>query len=199
MSDPTPEMLQPTPGAAKGRRPTRVRVLKWILVSLAIIVGTPIGLWLALWIVFTVVPPSYGPSESTERVRFTFLDRNFAIPRNYHPILYGQSGAQPYGFAFDALLPDFAPYSKARRDEWFAVGTGKPGVGISASSAAIGMRPDELVRDQLEDAIDKNGQSGPAGLRRYDMRDIPSARYEVVYVPEQPSDVIMIGCTIHNE
>ena len=37
---------------------------------------------------------------------------------------------------------------------------------------------------------------GPAGLRRYDMRD-NSSFYEIVYVPEQPGDVIIIGCTIH--
>ena len=59
--------------------------MKWALVSLAFIVGTPIGLLLALWLVITISPPSYGPTESTEPVRFAFVDRSFAIPENYQP------------------------------------------------------------------------------------------------------------------
>jgi hypothetical protein len=130
-------------------------------------------------------------------VRFTFLDRSFAIPKNYQPILDSYSGGQPSGFWIDALLPDFAPYSKARRDEWFAVGTGSPSVGISVSSSATAKRPDELVRSELKDAIDKHGRPGPAGLRRYDMRDDSPTFYEIIYVPEQLGDVIFLGCTIY--
>ena len=195
MSNASPDTLQPTPRESMPRRAIIVWILKWTLVSLAIIVATPIMLLVALWVVMTFSPPSYGPTESTRLVRFTFLDRNFAIPENYHPSVYG--GAEPYGFSLDALLPDFAPYSKARRDEWFAVGSGKPSVGISVRSSATAVRPDELVRNHLEDAIDMHGQPGPAALRRYDMRDDSSSPHEVVYVPEQRGDVILIGCTIH--
>ena len=195
MGTPTPDTVPPKPDAPTRRRPIWVRVLKWTLVSLAFIVGTPIGLLLALWVVITISPPSYGPSDSTRPVRFTFLDRGFAIPDNYQPSLDSYSGGQPSGFWITVLLPDFAPYSKARRDEWFAVGSGSPSVTMSISSSRRAKRPDELVRRQLDHAIDKNGQPAPAGLRRYDMRD-HSTFYDIVYVPEQHGHVTMIGCTV---
>jgi len=166
-------------------------VLKSVLVSLAIFVGTPIVLSIAIWVAMSASLPDSGPVDSTEPRRFTFLDRNFAIPVNYQPVLDVYIEGRPIGFWFTVLLPDFAPYSKARRDEWLAVGSGSPSAQISVRSLA--MEPGELVQIQLLNAVDPNGQPAPHGLRRYDMQGY-STIHDIIYVPEQPTDVIFIGC-----
>lgn len=198
MSDNPCDTLQSTPGAAKPRRSILARVLKWTLVSLGIIVATLTLLLALLEFVAKFVSFGYGPTESTELVRFNFIDRTYAVQRNYQPSFFFKDDAHNLGsFSVSALLPDFAPYSRARRDEWFALGKGAPHVSILLRSSWKSMRPDELVRLRLKYAVGPNGQPGPAGLRRYDMREGSPTFFDIVYVPERRGDVILIGCTIH--
>jgi hypothetical protein len=195
MRIPTQDSLLPTPSAPKRRRSILVRVLKWTLASVAIIAATPFVL---AGLVLLLLYFESGPTESTDLVRFHLPGRGFAIPDNYQPSVFSYAPpAEPYAFEIIALLPNFSGYSKERRKDWFSVGTGAPSLRIYVHSSARTMRPDELIRSELEDAIDKNGQAGPAGLRRYDIRDGASSIFEIVYVPEQPGDVIYIGCHIN--
>ena len=191
MSATTPEKLP--------MRRRFLRILTWVLASVALFVATLTLLLALLEFVAKFVSFGYGPTESTELVRFNFIDRTYAVQRNYQPSFFFKDDAHNLGsFSVRALLPDFAPYSKARHEEWFALGRSAPHMEILLSESAGTMRPDEWVRLRLKYAVDPNGQPGPAGLRRYDMRKGSPTFFDIVYVPEKPGDVILIGCTIHD-
>ena len=195
MTTPSQDTVQPAPDTPKRRRSILGRILKWLMWIVAGLLAVPVVL-LAVGVVSNLIDPP-GLSESSEPVRFRFLDRSFAIPKHYQPSRFAHEDEdQPHTVNVEALFPDFAPYSKARRADWFDVRHGSLMVTIITTSARTAIRPGELARSQLEFAIDKSGQPGPAGLRRYDMQDNPRAVYQVVYVPEQPSSVDYIGCYV---
>ena len=182
-------MSATTPEKPRSRR-RFAKILIWVVASLVLVVtATATLLFLVLPRYLAADSGRYGPTESTELRRFTFLDRMFAIPDNYQPCCRLQD--HPDNIWIEALLPDFAPYSKARRDEWFALGTGMPRHPHEIFPPIwMEHAPRRSAPPKLEDAIDQNGQPGPAGLRRYDLRNDSIAVFDIVYVPEQPGDVV---------
>ena len=85
--------LPSTPCEPTSRRAHMTWVLKSAMVSLAIFVGTPIVLSIAIWVAMTDFHLDSGPVDSTKPLRFTFLGRNFAIPVNYQPVLDAHVGS----------------------------------------------------------------------------------------------------------
>ena len=139
----------------------------------------------------------HWPSESTELERFRFHGRSFAIPQNYQPHhhIYGGS-IQSFLVEVKALLPDFAPYTRARRKEWLWPGRGSRLMTIWANDDPQRRSIRERLDDDLRHAIDPNGQSTPIGLRRIQIRKTHSTYFDVVYLPEQDTDVEYIGCFV---
>jgi hypothetical protein len=185
MSDNSSDTLHSTSGASRGHRPILVRVLKWTLASVAIIAATPFVL---AGLVLLLLYFESGPTGRSSLEYFYFLDRSFAIPANYQPDLYGREYGGAGILDFEALLPEFTPYSHARRSDWFSVRPDKPNLNVFVSALRSESPFEHILEIYQKDLLDPDGEPAVGELRLYETTEQIPDSSTMFFFPENDVD-----------
>jgi len=135
-------------------------------------------------------------SESQDKVEMTIGDRHFLVPANFTRYPLQRVGGTQNEIDLHALLPELAPYSTNRKDEFEDNSSSSSLVHIKIHLAGdllpAARRLDDIYARHL---ASQTPQQGPSGLELYEFSQTSGYRDQQLFVAEQPDDQpVLILC-----
>lgn len=189
---------------AKPRRPVDMRLPEnaveepsWAIPA---VVFAIVGI-LSLGFIVYYFAPSLGeilgrtprPSDETKPVEVIVGGTRFLVPANYTRFAYARRGGIFDRVELYALLPDLAPYTPARANEFQDNSAESRVIFFQIETGAEAMTEADRYRKVYRRLItDPQGRRGPHGLRRYDFDPATGYKDEELLVREESDGTLMV-------